>query len=316
MRVRVSSSQHTVFIVIVNYRGLRDTLECLDSLAELSYPSFKTVVVDNGSGDAEVKAIEDHPVNPMLLRNASNAGYAKAANTGILFSLDRGADSVLLLNNDTVVDPNLLAKMVQTAQGPNVGLVQPKVLFYDTPLRVNTIGGLLYLSIGFIRDLGINRADGKRFDKPMYLDWASGCAMLVKREVFRRISVLDGINFPQGGEDYDFSIRARTGGYKIVYCPYAVIYHKVSKTRRTIGANKIGRLDREFGDSRLALLRKHARHPLLAVISYLFIFRPLEALNYIFATPSRRLRGFYAKRFVSTIGSDTFDRVRSSICQT
>jgi GT2 family glycosyltransferase len=294
-----------VAIVIVNSDGLADTMACLDSLSNQTYENIRVIVIDNGSRLNELSMIRKHRIRPICTQNDSNLGFAKASNLGIRAALKAGADFVLLLNNDTVVSADFLVNLIQVASKyPRAGVIGPKILYYGDSRYINSAGGLIYWPIGYVKDLGLNMKDYSTTDIIATRDWISGCAMLVRRSVFESISLLDEDTFPQGGEDYDFSVRAREAGFQVIYCPRSVILHKVSKTRRAMGARQITILTAGATDPKIALLKKHGRTPKrhggMAIACYRTVFRQLEALNYVVFAKDPRLRSYYQQRVVGT----------------
>jgi len=123
-----------VFIIVLNWNGKDDTLECLGSLQQLDYPNFETVVVDNGSTDGSEDVIRSAFPSVNFIQTGRNLGYAGGNNVGIKHALSHGADYVWLLNNDTTVDPNALTALVETAQAdPKIAVVGSKIFYYDQP---------------------------------------------------------------------------------------------------------------------------------------------------------------------------------------
>jgi len=133
-----------VIVVVVNWNGLADTLECLGSLARLDYPNYDTVVVDNGSTDGSVPAIRERFELVMVVENSENLGYAGGNNIGLEHAMRRGADYALLLNNDTLVAPDCLCRLVAAAQAdPEVGMAGPIIYYRDLPDVIWSPGGAI-----------------------------------------------------------------------------------------------------------------------------------------------------------------------------
>src|SRR3990172_1565611 len=129
------SGQPKVSIVILNWNGLDDTLECLEALRSCTYPNCETIVVDNGSAGDQVRRLRQKVASGVhIIENPENYGFAGGCNVGIRFALSRGADYVLLLNNDTIVDPAFLGSLVAAAEElPDAAALCPKVCYYDSP---------------------------------------------------------------------------------------------------------------------------------------------------------------------------------------
>jgi GT2 family glycosyltransferase len=219
-------SSPSVGIVILNWNGWRDTIECLESLSKITYPNYKIVVVDNGSKDNSADNLQKRFPNIKLVKNPDNLGFAGGNNVGIRESLKSKADYVLLLNNDTTVEPDFLDRLVEAITGDEkIGIASPKIMFYREPDNIWFVGGgfLPWLKKPFHKYYG--ERDSKQVKATTEVDWVSGCCMLIKREVFGKIGLLDADYF-NNYEDVDFCVRAKKAGYKIVIVPEAKIYHK------------------------------------------------------------------------------------------
>src|SRR5436309_4726879 len=131
-----------VHIIILNWNGRADTLECLASVQRINFPDFETVVVDNGSTDGSEEAIRAAFPDITFIQTGENLGFAEGNNVGIRHAIECGADYVFVLNNDTTVDPNILAALVAEAEkNPNAAILGPKIYFYDRSDVINSAGG-------------------------------------------------------------------------------------------------------------------------------------------------------------------------------
>jgi len=222
-----------VTIIVLNWNGLADTLECLASLARLDYPAYHVVVVDNGSTDGSVEAIRAQFSQVTLIENGENLGFAEGNNVGLRHALDRGADYVLLLNNDTVADTRFLTKLVKIAEvDGEIGVASPLICHYDAPDEIWSAGAAIDWADGSTQRL--RAGEVAREGAPTFeVDFVSGCALLAKREVIETTGFLD-VNFYLYYEEADWCVRARNQGYRIVCVPEAKIWHKVS---RSVGAS-------------------------------------------------------------------------------
>jgi len=293
-----------VAVLIINYNGLADTLECLDSLKDQIYPNTEVIVLDNGSERDELETIRTHQCRPLCIQSKSNLGFAKASNIQIRTALKLGAKYVLLLNNDTIVEPDIIDKMVSAARVRGVGIVGAKIYYYYSKSLLNSVGGRIYWPIGYIRDEGLNRRDSPIYDNISDRDWVSGCAMLISSEVLTKVGLLDETNFPQGGEDYDICVRAKSAGFRIVYSSAARVYHKVSKTRRR-DYSKIN-TGISGTDPKFALFFKYGKSKLRLVVSLLLyevIFRQIEMLGYLLMTRDPELKKYYQRKLIWILGS-------------
>lgn len=218
-----------VMIIVLNWNGLADTLECLESLAHLDYPAYEVVVVDNGSTDGSVEAIRVRFPRVTLIETGENLGFAGGNNVGLRYALKLGADYALLLNNDTVVAPDFLRLLVQTAEAdPAAGIAGPTIYYYDQPRVIWSAGGAIDWQRGQTWMMDVNERDVGQFgQEPRQVDFVTGCALLVKRAVLERGGLLDERFFVYY-EETEWCVRTRRAGFKIVHVPPAHIWHKIS----------------------------------------------------------------------------------------
>ena len=222
------SPQPRVSVIVVNWNGRDITLECLRSLSALTYPNADIIVVDNASSDGSTEAIRaDHP-KVTLLALPENLRFAGGNNAGIREALTRGADMVLLLNNDTVVDPDFLTHMVERMGADSgCGMVAPKIYYFDQPDRIWFAGGVVSMWTGTMKHIGIREVDCGQHNSVREIDYASGCCILVPAEVIKKVGMLDE-SYYMYTEDADWSMRVRRAGYVIMYEPAARVWHKLS----------------------------------------------------------------------------------------
>jgi GT2 family glycosyltransferase len=217
-----------VYIVVLTWNGKADTLECLQSLQHLTYSNARILVVDNASEDGTANAVRSSFPATELLVNDSNLRFAQGNNVGLEHSLRCGADYVLLLNNDTTVDPEFLTRLVEVTQNDRlVGIAGPKIYYYGNPNQIWSAGGKIDWWKGWVSHIGIREIEKNQYDAPREVDYVTGCCLLVKREVIDAIGMLDK-KFYLYGEDVDWCIRAHQAGFKVVYVPSSHIWHKVS----------------------------------------------------------------------------------------
>lgn len=226
-----------VYIIVINWNGLKDTLACLDSLMRINYSNIKIVVVDNGSIDNQIGVIKQEFSQIETIENSKNLGFASANNQGIDLALKKGAKYVLLLNNDTVVESNFLNYLIEYAEdNRDVGVLNPKILYYNSN-KIWCLGGRISYLTGFSRNIGKGE-DNSQWNKIIEPDFASGCAFLVRGAVFRKIGMLDPVYFAYC-EDNDFCHRAKKHGYKIRVVPSSMIWHKKSSSAGVVGSNRL-----------------------------------------------------------------------------
>ena len=225
----MSVAQPSVFIIILNWNGRDDTLACLESLGKIAYADFSVIVVDNGSADNSVEAIRAAFPEVDLIETGANLGFSGGNNVGIQQALARGADYVLLLNNDTVVDPGLLDAFVAAAgHYPDAGVFSAKIYFHAEPKRIWYAGARWNDKTVRFEQVGEGVLDdGQRFSTLCETDYACGCAFFVPAARLREIGLLDD-QFFLYFEETDWCYRARKAGYPSIFVPEAKLWHKVS----------------------------------------------------------------------------------------
>jgi GT2 family glycosyltransferase len=167
----------------------------------------------------------------ILLKNDKNYGFAEGNNIGIRFALKNfNPDYILLLNNDTVTDKDFLMALVDEGEkDKKVGILGPKVYYYDNPNVIWCIGGMIDWKFARGLHVGINEIDNGQYDEKKSFDYINGSAFLIKRELIDEIGLLDK-RFFLYFEETDFALRASKRGYDRLYVPDAKIWHKVSKS--------------------------------------------------------------------------------------
>jgi GT2 family glycosyltransferase len=214
---------HVVTLVLDTNRR-DDTIALLASLGRGTYGNHSLIVLDNASTDGSAAAIRSAFPAVDVLPLAENRGYAGNNNVGLRAALARGADWVFVLNEDVVVAPDCLARLVEAGERDGAtGFVGPMVYHFDEPEVIQSAGGVLdrRWRAGHV---GQNEEDGGRFvTRPV--DWISGCAMLVRRAVLERVGLLDERFFIYW-EETEWCLRARREGWRVVHVPAAKVWHK------------------------------------------------------------------------------------------
>lgn len=215
-----------IWIILLNWNRVNDTLECLASLRRQSISNFHVLVVDQNSSDGSQVQIAERFPEVKVLANHENSGFARGMNLGIRFALDRQAETILLLNNDTIAAPAMLELLLKHASSDH-GIVAPAIFYADAPDTIwSTGGGIQPLLLEMTGDHGRNQQLPMQ---PVERDFLSGCAMLVRRAVFERVGIFDE-RFFMYYEDLDFCLRVRQAGYKLLLVPSAHLWHKVSQS--------------------------------------------------------------------------------------
>jgi GT2 family glycosyltransferase len=231
-----------VSVVIVHYNSEKETRDCLASLKQIQKDdlSLSVVVVDNGSKEQLVIGEDNMPKKTTILRSDANLGFTSGNNLGISHAVKNdNPDYILLLNNDTTVDPSFLIELVQASQArEKLGVMVPKIYFsperefHKESYTPDQIGKVLWYAGGSLdwRNLdafhrGVDEFDRGHFNHQSESDFATGCCILIPREVLEKVGMFDDKYFLYL-EDVDLSIRIQKAGYPIYFCPSAVIWHK------------------------------------------------------------------------------------------
>ena len=221
-----------ICIIVLNWNGLKETLDCLASLRRISYPRFKVIVVDNASTDGSPKAIAEQFPEALLIRNQVNAGFDGGNNIGMRAALREGAEAVLLLNNDTIVCPELLRRLADAAAFlPRAGVLGPKIYYHESPDVFWWAGSRSsYSTTGWMLTYtqeGKRQRDEGQYDAISRIAAVIGCAIYIKSEVLREVGLLDE-RFFSYHEEYDLCRRAEDAGWYCYFVPEAKVWHKVS----------------------------------------------------------------------------------------
>jgi hypothetical protein len=237
-----------VAIIILNWNGAADTIECLKSIAKVKASSFSlhTFIIDNASTDDSLKKIASYTKSRKgvsLIENKTNLGFAAGNNIGVKKAVQEGFDYLLVLNNDTVLDVNCIEELVSAAMTyPDAALFTPKIYFakgyefhkdrYDKESLGHVIwsaGGDIDWNNVYGSNHGVDQVDIGQFNMHYVTDFATGAALFAPKETFTKIGLFDEKYFLYL-EDLDLSVRVTNRKKAIIYVPDAVVWHKVSQS--------------------------------------------------------------------------------------
>ena len=245
-----------VGIVVLSYNGLEDTRKCLTSLAPAMRPYAEPILVDNGSTDGTAAAVAAEFPWCRVVRIEKNRGPAGGNNAGMRAAVELGAEWILLLNNDTVVDPSLLDRMMAAAEAhPEFTILGPVIKFMDDPDVVMTEGTIFNSTTprGFFLDKTVALTQSVP-PAVTEVDLVNGCCMMIRADVAQRIDFFDE-RFFMYHDEADLCLRAlETGGGKNGVIDHALVWHKGSATSQGTGKWGIRYLDAR---NLIYLLRKH-----------------------------------------------------------
>jgi GT2 family glycosyltransferase len=219
--------QPLVSVIIVNWNGKIYLGECLKSLRNQTFLYFEVIVVDNGSTDGSLEYIQSHfPGFGRILRNQENVGFARGNNQGIRMAQGK---YVVLLNNDAQAESNWLEELVKVAEeDQQVGMLASKIYLQGSARMIDNVGHLIYRD-GLNRGRGRLEVDQGQFDEKEEVLFPSGCAALYRREMLEEIGFFDE-DFFAYGDDTDIGLKGRLAGWKCLYVPSAIVYHRYSQS--------------------------------------------------------------------------------------
>lgn len=263
-------------LIILSWNSHQMTSECIRSVLAMSAGNFEIIVVDNGSSDGSAQMLPQEFPQITVLSQETNLGFAAGCNVGVRYALAKGAEYVLLLNNDTLVAPDFVSEMLAVIEtDPRIAAVCPKIYFADPPGKLWYAGADFSLWTGTVRHRGWKEIDHGQFDHCQEITRATGCAMLVRCSALGDVGLLDE-QFWAYAEDLDWSLRFLKRGYRLMYAPKARLWHYDGATSvKSMG--KGSEAMRQFLGTRnmVFIARKHLRW--WHVPTYLLTF----ALNHI-----------------------------------
>lgn len=263
----------------MNWNGFRDTSECIGSILNISYENYTIIVVDNGSDKDESKELARKFPVVITLRSETNLGFSGGNNLGIKYALGKGADYILLLNNDTIVEKDFLDILVDSAaKNQSIGLAVPKINYYSEPSKIWYAGGY----ISKLRGAALTRGNGKpdsNYTENKYVTFATACCLLVDKRVIKDIGLMDEKYFLYL-EDADYCIRSSECGYKILFVAQSKIYHKINKS--TVKKNNFVPLYYNTRN-RLIFIRKFYKNYFYLSLLYMLFTFSLKCIIGIFS---------------------------------
>lgn len=231
----------SVYLIILDYNGHENTIQCLKSLKKAHQNNF----------DLHVLVIDNFPENPInidtndyadlkleVIFNKENLGYAGGNNVGINYALKNNADYISILNNDTLVDPNFLSELVKQSEEKGDGIFVPKIYFakgfefHKDRYSEKDLGKVIWYGGGKIdwenvygSHKNVDEVDNGQFNQIEFTDFATGCCFLISKKIIEKIRGFDEDYFLYY-EDIDLSMKVKKLGFKIYFVPSSIVWHK------------------------------------------------------------------------------------------
>jgi GT2 family glycosyltransferase len=233
-------AEKKVALIILNWNGKENTLECLRSVAKLVRKNInlEIYVVDNASSDGSVEEIKRKFPYVHTIQNKQNKGFTGGNNVAIRQALKHNADFVWLLNNDTIVEKRALVELADVFDDPSVGIAASKIYFmkgyefHHDRYKEHERGKVLWYAGGIIDwnnvygfHRGVDEVDHGQHENIVETDYATGCSMMIARKCIDCVGVFDERYFAYL-EDMDLSLRVKQYGWKVLYVPASIVWHK------------------------------------------------------------------------------------------
>ncbi|OGK62474.1 hypothetical protein A2334_05555 [Candidatus Roizmanbacteria bacterium RIFOXYB2_FULL_38_10] len=249
-----------VGVVILTHNGQDNIKGCLDSLLK-NRAKMQIIVVDNNSKDKTPKLLREYPSIVTTINRRKNDGYANSNNLGIRYLLKKKCDYILLLNDDTVVNKNLISRLTTLLEKKkDVGIVSPTIAYYKHPRKIWFAGGKFNRTFCFTQH--VKMGDDVESSTNSYTDFVTGCSMMIRSSVFKKVGLLDR-RFGYYFEDLDFCLKAYDKGFLTYVLKQSLVLHKVSATTGEIGSNLMTPLRSYFFARNPFIIIKSFSNPLL-----------------------------------------------------
>jgi GT2 family glycosyltransferase len=277
-----------VSIITINYKQSAVTNDLLKSLNHVKAPSFEVIVVDNASGNDDHKKIDTSYSFVKLVVSEKNLGFAGGNNLGYKHA---SGEYILLLNNDTEVEPDFMLPMIELFKSnPRIGAMSPKIRYFYQPDTIQ-YAGFSPINILTLRmhAWGFKEIDNGQHDKIRQTDFAHGCAMMAPRRVIEHVGVMCDEYFLYY-EEHDWSTRIRKAGYIIMYQPQSLVLHKESISVQKDSPLKTYYINR----NRIFFMRRNFKgmKKLIPSLYLLLISIPKNFLTYLFSGKKEHLAAY------------------------
>lgn len=215
-----------LWIIIINYNGIYDTMECIESILKSDYTA-EILIIDNASDNGEGEILEKEYTNIHVIKSKENLGFAGGNNLGIWFAVEHGADYIMLLNNDTVIDSNMICELFKNCNTTDI--VTPRMYYYDRRDIVWYSGGDIDKLSGNIKSRYFGKSQKELPNRIERCSFATGCCILISVELIKKLGGLKEEYFMYC-EDTELSLRVIESGGAIKVIANARLWHKVSSS--------------------------------------------------------------------------------------
>lgn len=274
----------SIAVILVNWKKYNLTSNCIDSLNKSNYKNFKIILVDNEYSEKSLIELKNKYKELIVFKEKNNLGFAGGNNIGIRYALENDYDYIMLLNNDTEVKENFILPLVERIEKDHsLGAVQPLILNFLNKSIIWNAGGKLNKFLGITSTRLNNNKLNSSIVFDDFTDWISGCGILIKSEIVKKIGLLDEKFFTYY-EDVDWSLRMKSLGYDLGFVKESIIYHHGSSSSKN-KKNKEGVISSKIHyfniRNHILLLKKHKNlfnffgivfFQIIKITSYIFYF--------------------------------------------
>jgi len=267
-----NSSNEQVIVVIVNWNRYEDTCACIESLIKQEAVKTDLIVVDNGSTDHSETLLRNKYPQVEIIRSEENLGFAGGFNLGIRFALTRDTEYILIVNNDTIAESDMIRQLLHEMDHKEIGVIGPLILYHSNPQKIWSSGGYINPSVLMPIDSHHRK---EILDEPTYRTFLSGCCLLLKKSLIESVGLFDE-RFFLYFEDLDYCLRIMRSGWRMKVVPSAKLLHKVSASS---GGELSSRERYYMAHSSALYYRKHIREGNILLI---LLFRFASAILWTF----------------------------------
>jgi len=276
-----------VTIVTVNWNQFEDTCACLDSLIAQTGVVTDLIVVDNGSTDGSGLKLQEKYPQVTIIMSDENTGFAKGFNLGIQLALTFAADNIMIVNNDTVAEKDMIKKMLGEMGDECVGVTSPLIMYYSDPKRIWSSGGDVNALILMPIDA---HHRNEHLTESVYRTFLSGCCLLMKKALIESVGLFDE-RFFLYFEDLDYCLRIMRSGWRMKVVPSARLLHKVSLSS---GGARSPQERYFISLSTILYYRKHiTKRNFLVIIPFRMISTILWTIRLLFQGQTTALRAYW-----------------------
>jgi GT2 family glycosyltransferase len=279
--------------LILNWNNYDDVFEAIESLRASERRFARIWLVDNGSTDGSFERLSDRyagVAEVSLHANGENFGFSRGVNVGIRLALDQGADAVLLVNNDAVLDAGCLGALEEEIEAESdAGMAAPRIFFHGTPQRVWQGGGYYRRWKSGPVTPDKNRLEPDLPSATLDVTFLTGCIVLIRRDVFEEVGFFSE-DFYFYEEDVDFCLRASRAGFRLLYVPRARAWHKIEEVAKDRTSPFVLY---HLARSRIVCLRRNFAAPyvMYGALVHLLLFTPFRMLQVARGSRSRAAVG-------------------------